>query len=325
LLRWLDLPRAQGDSDLIMAPVTTVGEEGGELKQLLGRLISARLQFERKRLLYVAVTRAKRTLHLSAAPKISATGAVQPRPSSLLAHLWPVAGASFAVADEGQASLDLEGAPLVRKIRRLRRERPARVLPETVATVRLPLERRALEALEFSWAGETLRHIGTVVHANFEAWASGQTLPGGSEIKAARGLYTQQLIRSGVLHEEIESATDTVLEALAGTLEDPRGRWMFEPSHREAASELALTGLAGGRLMSVSIDRSFIDEAGTRWVIDFKTSRHRGGDLETFLATELDRYRAQLENYRSLAQALGPEPVRAALYFPLLRVFRELP
>jgi hypothetical protein len=222
-------------------------------------------------------------------------------------------------------SLDLEGAPLVRKIRRLRLERAARVLPETVTIARLPIERRALEALEFSWAGETLRHIGTVVHANLEAWASGATLPAESDIRAARAVYAQQLIRSGVLHDEIEGATDTVLEALENTLRDPKARWLFEPTHREAASELALTGLAQGRLTSVSIDRSFIDETGTRWVIDFKTSRHRGGDLQAFLDTELDRYRAQLENYRSLAQALGPEPVRAALYFPLLGIFRELP
>jgi ATP-dependent exoDNAse (exonuclease V) beta subunit len=100
---------------------------------------------------------------------------------------------------------------------------------------------------------------------------------------------------------------------------------MFDPSHRDAASELKLTGLTAGRLISVSIDRSFVDEAGTRWVVDFKTSRHRGGDLEAFLANELERYRAQLEGYRALAQSLGPQPVRAALYFPLLGVFRELP
>jgi hypothetical protein len=85
-----------------------------------------------------------------------------------------------------------------------------------------------------------------------------------------------------------------------------------------------LTGIAGGRLTNVVIDRSFIDESGTRWVIDFKTSRHEGGGLETFLGKEIDRYRAQLETYVALARGMGTAPVRAGLYFPLLDVFREL-
>ncbi|TLZ15518.1 MAG: hypothetical protein E6K30_12740, partial [Gammaproteobacteria bacterium] len=83
-------------------------------------------------------------------------------------------------------------------------------------------------------------------------------------------------------------------------------------------------GLAAGRLRSVVIDRCFVDESGTRWVVDYKTSRHEGGGLESFLAEELERYRGQLSTYAALAQQLGPEPVRAALYFPLLRAFREL-
>jgi hypothetical protein len=60
-------------------------------------------------------------------------------------------------------------------------------------------------------------------------------------------------------------------------------------------------------------------------VIDFKTSRHEGGGLETFLQHEIERYRPQLETYVALARGLGPQPVKAGLYFPLLGVFRELP
>jgi hypothetical protein len=59
-------------------------------------------------------------------------------------------------------------------------------------------------------------------------------------------------------------------------------------------------------------------------VIDFKTSMHEGGRLEAFLDREVDRYRAQLSVYRALAGELGPQPVRAGLYFPLLGAFREL-
>ena len=105
---------------------------------------------------------------------------------------------------------------------------------------------------------------------------------------------------------------------------DERGRWILSSAHRDAASELALTGIAGGRLQNVIIDRTFVAD-GIRWVIDYKTSAHAGGDTEAFLNRELERYRAQLQNHSELARALGPEPVRAALYLPLLGAFRELP
>jgi hypothetical protein len=115
-----------------------------------------------------------------------------------------------------------------------------------------------------------------------------------------------------------------VLEALTRSVEDERGRWILSREHAQAGSELALTGMADGRLTNVVIDRSFVDHGGTRWVIDFKTSPHQGGRLDDFIDRELERYRGQLQKYTALARGLGPEPVRAALYFPLLGVFREL-
>ncbi|HXP64024.1 MAG TPA: hypothetical protein VN815_01005, partial [Steroidobacteraceae bacterium] len=72
-------------------------------------------------------------------------------------------------------------------------------------------------------------------------------------------------------------------------------------------------------------DRSFIDDTGVRWVIDYKTSQHLGGKLETFLDQEVERYRPQLERYGRLARRLGPEPVHLGLYFPLMRAWREWP
>jgi len=115
-----------------------------------------------------------------------------------------------------------------------------------------------------------------------------------------------------------------VVEALTRTVRDERGCWIFASEHREARSELALTGIAAGRLTSVVIDRSFVDRNGTRWVIDFKTSRHEGSGREAFLEQEMQRYQAQLATYVALARALGPQPVRAGLYFPLLGAFQEV-
>jgi hypothetical protein len=60
-----------------------------------------------------------------------------------------------------------------------------------------------------------------------------------------------------------------------------------------------------------------------RWIVDYKTSSHEGAGLDAFLDNERERYRPQLERYASLVRALGPEPIRLGLYFPVLSGWRE--
>ena len=65
------------------------------------------------------------------------------------------------------------------------------------------------------------------------------------------------------------------------------------------------------------LDRTFVSD-GVRWIIDYKTSSHSGGDLEGFIESEKARYRAQLERYREALALAENRPIRTALYFPLL-------
>jgi ATP-dependent helicase/nuclease subunit A len=361
-----------------MAPVPAIGDdEGGEVSAYLKRLTSRRAVNEQTRLLYVAATRAKQTLQLSAAPKVKADGTISPRHGTLLASLWPAvtsqvttpapdaaqrgkggdvapraasrtdstrvapprtdpAGASHARADSpgtgaaGTAHIptgDPSDAPAQPAPQPLRRLIPRWSLPN-LATIpnlpHLPISHQSLEPPEFSWVGETARHIGTVVHAALEQYAAASELPSKAAIEAERDFYVYQLSRHGVPESDLPRGASMVLEALTRTVSNDRGRWIFAPEHSESRSEWALTGIAAGRLTNVVIDRSFIDPEGTRWVIDFKTSRHEGGGLEAFLEQEMARYRAQLETYVALARGMGTAAVRAGLYFPLLDVFREL-
>jgi ATP-dependent helicase/nuclease subunit A len=88
---------------------------------------------------------------------------------------------------------------------------------------------------------------------------------------------------------------------------------------------LALSGVIHGQLVEGVIDRTFVDAKGTRWIVDFKTSTHEGGGLERFLSQEVERYRPQLTRYARLLRLFKPgEKVRAALYFPLLKAWKEV-
>jgi len=324
LLRWLDLPSEASESNLLIAPVPAVGarEEEGDLDAYLKELTARQDAHERRRLMYVAVTRARRTLWLSGAPAPGADGLLRPDRRSALSVLWPVLGERFetvAGAQERPAARARSGPVL-----RLRPTwRPAAAAPP-VAVAQLPPPYLAAGGAEFSWVGETQRHIGTVVHAWLARLSQLERLPQARALEAEGAAVLAALERAGVPARERPHARDTVLAALQRTLSEERGRWILDRSHREARSEWQLSGVSGGRLRSIVIDRSFIDAAGVRWVIDYKTSAHEGGGLEEFLARELARYQGQLDTYRELVRGLGPEPVCAALYFPLLGAFREL-
>ncbi len=326
LLRWLDLPREAGGSDLLLSPAPAIGEDApGQIGPYLKRLEERRAANEQVRLLYVAVTRARRSLHLYAALEARADGTFRPGRGTLLDTLWP------ALAEGFLASLPCAGPPQAQPrpageppLRRLRERWRAPEPPPGPGLVRLPLGRQSLEPPEFSWVQETARHIGTVVHAALQSFAQAPALPEAQWIGGQREAYREQLRRHGVPAQDLPEASARVLEALTRTVADERGRWILCRDHREACSELALTGLAGGRLANLVIDRCFVDGEGTRWVIDFKTSVHEGAGLEEFLDSEVQRYRGQLAAYAALARGLGAQPVRAGLYFPLLGVFRPM-
>jgi hypothetical protein len=181
-----------------------------------------------------------------------------------------------------------------------------------------PPEGREEEEIEFSWAGETARHVGTVVHRWLQRIADDALR--GWDVKRVdnlRPLFARELERRGVPPSRSKAAAGLVSDALTNTLSDDRGRWLLGP-HPEARSEHRLRMRGKDGMRSYVIDRLFCDETGERWIVDFKTSRHEGGGLEQFLDEQRTRYAPQLNPY-----AMAFDRVRLGLYFPLLRGWRQ--
>jgi len=114
-----------------------------------------------------------------------------------------------------------------------------------------------------------------------------------------------------------------VQEALTRLINDERGQWILNGGYEIQENEYPVSGIYQGKLVNIIIDRTFVDEDGVRWVVDYKTSRHEGPDVDTFLDQEQERYQAQLEKYGALIKALDARPVRLGLYFPLLQGWKE--
>ena len=170
---------------------------------------------------------------------------------------------------------------------------------------------------EFDWAHATAAAIGTVAHRLLaeigRAGRGARDAPLASRARIERELVNEDLDR-----DALPAATDSVGAVIERVTRDARGHWLFDPSHEDAQSELALGGEDSGAIVHVTIDRTFVVK-GVRWIVDFKTGRHEGGDVSHFLDTEFDRYAEQLERYARIMRALDARyPIRLALYYPLV-------
>lgn len=334
LLRWARVAGPRGG--MILAPVKPEGGDPDPIYRWMEFLERRRIQRERSRLLYVAVTRAKRELHLfgnvTAKERDGHMILDDPHRGTMLRMLWKAVEGTFEeTTPSAPAPPRYRPAP-PQKLRRL-------PLAWRVPQTELIAQAGAADVVDidaqrpvFDWASQVSRHVGTVVHRELDRLChTGAARPhegrAASSLQSARPRLIAELAELGVPPQRCAAACDRVIAAMESTLGDPRGRWLLgiESDIREAASELALSGVVAGRILEGVIDRTFIDEGGVRWIVDFKTSAHEGGGLDRFLDEEVERYRGQLQRYASLMQSFRPgQPVKAALYFPLLRRWREV-
>ncbi len=326
LLRWHLRPRPGGGEDLLLAPLASSEGEEEPVGRWLAGFERRRAAHEAGRLLYVAATRARRRLHLLGHARQGDGGELQPRGGSLLATLWPAVGEAFTAALQGRDSPgDSAGTPAgPAPIRRLVLPWTAPELPARAgAPMGEPAEAAQAPEVEFSWASETARHVGSVVHAALQRIAE-DGLAGWSPARVEdMAMYFERRLQSlGVPAEERPAAGARVRRALVAALEDERARWILAP-HAEARCEWRLTGVLDGALVDVALDRSFVDARGVRWIVDYKTGLREGGDPEGFLDQERERYRPQLDRYARLLRTMGEREVRCGLYFPLMRGWRE--
>jgi ATP-dependent exoDNAse (exonuclease V) beta subunit len=307
LLAWKQL-----SSSLLLAPITETGGDKEPLYQYVRELNKEAEDIEAGRLFYVAATRARSRLHLLACAKPSEEGGPKaPSKRSLLHKAWFQAEHQFPAFVPGVEVETINTAP-TQFLRRLPANYVVPPPPAPAAWEAPPEGRDAAEQIEFSWVSETARHVGTVVHRWLQKIAEDE-LKGwdAKRVDSLRLRFVRDLHRRGV--EEPGRAAELVVSSISNAISDERGRWILGP-HAEAKSEYRIRTPERSHV----IDRTFVDEAGARWVIDFKTSRHEGGNVEAFLDEQRRRYTAQLDAY---AAALGAS--KRGLYLPLLKGWRD--
>jgi len=191
--------------------------------------------------------------------------------------------------------------------------------------------------------------IGNLVHLLCEQWVKQQLAPFAedatyqallkgevtsllqsvAERQAALEFYLKS---QGIKPKQMAAAWQAVWQSIQNTLHNPKVRWALLASHQASRAEWQLqsTDQQGLREEHI-VDRSFIDDQGVRWIIDYKTSHILGAGIEynqqnvqRFITQQVEVYRPQLQRYADLIGQLEQRPQKRVLYFAYFDEWCEL-
>ena len=339
LLVWSEVLLDHMGPQLLISPIYDIGSANSDqMYEFLKDWNKEKDLMELTRLAYVGCTRAKTELHLYGAHEAGAElpqDMRQPSTGTLLGSLWPgLVDSNFKSVSWTKAGFGLDvdmpddsdalAAPVLSRF-------PANwVLPDAPPSLELPqLEFEApgdRDAIDFDWAGSVAVWVGNVVHR----WLN-RIVQSGSEnwdavrLRKERPKWRTALRSMGMTagREDIDQAVSSIETALTNVFGDSIGRWLLDHKHRDGQAEYRLTGYTDGMFKNVILDRTFIDEKGVRWIVDYKTGSTTG-NIEHFLDNEVKRYRDQLKQYERIISGTENRPVRLGLYFPMFPAWREI-
>lgn len=322
LLLWMDRPLANDKSALLLAPISATGDEQDRHYDYIKRQLKLKLDLEIDRLLYVATTRAKKRLYLAFNITQNEEDKIRIESGSFLNKCWPLfsADASLELIHPDNHSNGTKETTPARAIKRLPTswKHPLNLLPPDPYAAHIT-------SAGFSLPDDNKRIVGIVAHTLFQQlaqrgfgwWQSQST-------EKQDGYINRLLLANGIMNADLDACSQHLSCILKNILHDERAAWILK-QHAEAKSEYPLTVITSKKVQSLVIDRTFIDEEGSRWIIDYKTALPLANEsLDSFLVKEEQLHIDQLKSYKQAFALLDERPIRLGLYFPALPAWREI-
>ncbi len=316
-------------NDLLLAPLHEKGNPKLEIYQFLESIDKEKENLEILRTLYVATTRAKKKLHLFGHLQKS-KDRKHPISNSQLEKLWPFLEnqwpAESEVSDETAIEPNIEEEEKIFK-HRIHRLPKNYITPEPAASIldEQSSNKKPTLPTEYTWAGNKARCLGVTLHAIFQeinktelnVWKN-------KDQNTLEKILKTRLLSEGLPSSDLGPAIQEGIKAIKNIFEDPKGLWIFQ-NHKDHQSEYALSGFVSESPENRIIDRTFVDEDNIRWIVDFKTGKHEGANIEKFFEEEKKRYNEQLRAYEKLFNQLGEtRTIKKALYYPMHQRFIEI-
>lgn len=326
---------------LILATLKSIDTQQDAIYRYLQHIEKRKDYFERQRLLYVALTRAKLQIHCSAVVPESKSNAPSGSFLQWLEDFLPNTHCrhpSKLIMDTPK--IENKTGHLYHSIQRL----PSSYFLDTpvsnISQTLLDTHKTYLTNLDTYISAKKpqktwIQLTGTFIHEQIQHYAnhcannnllhSLDTL--NSWLKNQAKFWKKRLREIGVqISEEQEKTELYTRNALGNFCTDPRGQWILAP-HSQAKNEWELmvldTYISPATSKTIIIDRTFIDdtqEYKSRWIIDYKMTEESAslpsGELSVNQAPQA--YREQLENYAQYLSVMDSTlPIFLGLYYPL--------
>ena len=340
VLLWQQRLNAQGDSELLMAPLTKIMDAKRKPKKHpsyfhLREEDNKKHLLENCRLLYVACTRARKKLYLSAQVKRDEEESARckdPASSSLLNSIWQSVQSRMTPVENKQP-LEPITQEKIFKPRALHRldnqwQQPVAPAGQLLANYIPPFDyQEDSNLINLQWQSNTVRHTGTVVHRYLQAFAeSGLQHWSENRIHQRQRNIENMLKTLGVSSIDLHTASQRVIKILCNLINDPQAQKILATDYPFAANEFAVTLNTASGPLQLIIDRVYQDHLNCLWIVDYKTSEPmEGQSLEDFFNQEIITYQQKMNLYNTAMQQMGYQQVKMALYFPVIGGWREMP
>ena len=328
VVMWSELP---SENQLLLAPMYLKPKpEQGLHYAYLRDLEKRRSAHEMQRLVYVACTRAEQKLVLLGMVKPSKDGLSEitaPSKNTLLATIWQSLESAFQIPVAEPEPTPSDQA-LSQQLFRLPSDYQAQF--DQSVEWHGKLQFNATEQADeidaqvahtvFDWAQQVAAGVGVVLHAWLQY--NLKTVLNTQVNDALTQRWRAELRAQCVPEQHLNFGVERLTRGVANIQNDASVHFIFADYAIEH-NEYVIGFLEQGEIKQRRIDRTFVDNEGVRWIVDYKTTDSKNADLSAFADEQVERHRQQLEQYGQLFSELEQRPIQLAVYFPLLKQLRS--
>ncbi len=298
LIVWLEYPDDDNYHHLLMAPLSEINLSDSTYRYIQKQQ-QQKLLLEIDRLLYVAATRAKNCLYLTASLDVD-----KPTPStnSLLGRAWKTLGKNYTIIKTDPSIHAKTNAEHINKtcLKRLALDE----LNTSLKAEPYSYEQKNLPSLELSQHKNEAK-LGVIIHLIIERVAE----YGIDWWQSLNDLEQQKIIRALMQQFNLDEHYKKISLAISHLIQDPRGQWILK-KRDFSFSEYTVYYHEDSSWAKKIMDRVFCDDQGDYWIIDFKTSEN--------IQYSTIEYAEQLKSYQqALTSIIGNKKIHLALYFIL--------
>jgi len=288
LMAWLEIPNFYNNVNFLIAPISFDKHSIESIYQYLRNIDSTRKQYESDRLLYVALTRAKKSIHI----------------------LGDINKHNIKQSSKLSLSEKKKSIPIIDNTYFYLSNNWKNLLPS--------LDNQLIHSPILDICDNQPAIFGTIVHKCLNQLSTHQPTNIFKYNTEQQILRKKLLIQMGYIN--IDQGLELINTIIYNIWTDKIGQWIIS-LHLDAQNELGITLNNNGKIQNFIIDRTFVDKFNTRWIIDYKISQPgKSEHLKHFLFQEKNKYIDQMLKYAYVMNSMNSSrKIKIGIYFPLCK------